>query len=59
MFDQLNELSKATILSALRYWQQALADENNFAVASFVDGNIGTLTPDEIDELLVELGLHT
>jgi hypothetical protein len=52
----LDELEKATVLSALRYWKAALdADSHPGDFGPFVDETLGTLTSDEIAGLVEQL----
>lgn len=60
MFNNLDELQRTTIRSALLFWRDALSEElkpDYHDPVSYVDESLGSLTTEEIDELLVELGL--
>jgi hypothetical protein len=50
---ELDELERATVVSALRYWKVAL-ETDGFPgdFGPFVNESVGTLTSDEISELL-------
>ena len=53
---RLSDRELATVLAALRHWQQNLADnENEIPVADHFDDQITPLTVEEIDDLCERL----